>query len=148
MHDLVFPALWLKVLLRWDLLYQNKYSLVRSPWFYLPVLLSWRGRPSSIHRHRFLGNSQVDWHQSLVRGTYSPYLQTIFSLFFTILNFWFFFLHFFFLFINIGPYGRKKFKPHLFLKYAPDSLPQIMHTPGEDFYQNYWNNSEIWNFEF
>ncbi len=33
-------------------------------------------RPSvhpSVGRHRFLGNCQVDWHQILLTGTYSPY---------------------------------------------------------------------------
>ena len=102
-------------------------------------------RPS-VRRHRFLGNRQVDWHQILLTGTYPPHLQTIFFLLFKILKFWFF--HEFFRFITIGPYGSKYFKRHLLWRYAPDSLPKIMYTPGESPYQSCSKNCEISNFGY
>ena len=47
---------------------------------------------SSVRRHHFLGNRQVDWHHILVTGIYPPYFQTIFlSFFFHNSNFLFFY---------------------------------------------------------
>ena len=54
----------------------------------------------------------------------------------------------FFMFVTIGPHGSESFKQHLLWKYAPDLLPKFVNTLGEGVYESFWNNCEIWYFEF
>ena len=77
----------------------------KNDFFYVMV------RVSVSHRHHFLGNCQVDWHQIWVKGTKVPYLHNFFSNFkLKILDF---FLRIWLFLIKVGLYGREKFKWHL-----------------------------------
>ncbi len=79
----------------------------------------------------------------LVTGTYPPNLH----FFFQNVKFLLFCDFFSFsLVVNIEPYRRKKFKRHVLWKHASDSLPKIMHTPGEGLYQSCSKNCEILDF--
>ncbi len=65
---------------------------------------------SVVFRHRFLGYHWMHQCQILGTGTYPPYLQTIFVFVFS--KFYFFTI--FPLFVNMGLYGRKHFKWHIY----------------------------------
>ncbi len=92
--------------------------LLQTKWLNLKLLQT-RTIYHILYIFRFLGNRQVDSHQSLVTGIHYISRRFFFQ------NFKFaIFYDFFFVFVNIGPYGSKNFKWHLHWKYAPDSPPK------------------------
>ena len=76
--------------------------------------------PSSVNSG-FLGNRCMDEGQTLWVAAAPPYLETIlFPFFFSNFSIFQIFKIFFFVFLNMRPYGSKKFKTLLLLRYSPD----------------------------
>ncbi len=93
--------------------------------------MPWRGASVVVRKTCFLRNHELNQWQILWKGSYPPYLQTLFSFY---SKFWVFeFNYFFFVFVNMEPRGSWKFQNHtpphsyssfstkLFLKIPRDS---------------------------